>query len=341
MALGPLLRLIPLAIAKALSKLFGLATVFFFGRAPSRDDHKFALVGLMSLAWFALLPGIAFPRLTGTMLPFLPEQDAILRATTLGLVLVGGPVIGLVIGRTTNRKETGSRLMLTALQGYGFAFVIGLLTLALIIVVPIVKVSHLLRNLEMHHIPVMVPAHGFDDVERRILKTLRDNGFDVHVVRENPILRTIFRVLVWVEAKVFRRDMSGRLSVIRTKLEDGPLVVELHPTDIAVRARNQQASYVFAVIADSLNEREVYFSWDAPAQKTEDRIRKARESADNGDPPGDREIAALAEEVRTLGLDPEQWNALRRQVHELEAQALRARHERPGLARREDPERAS
>lgn len=341
MALGPLLRLIPLAIAKSLSKLFGLATVFFFGRAPSRDDHKFALVGLLSVTWCALLVGIAFPRLAETMLPFLPDEDMVLQATALGLVLVIGPVIGLVIARTTNRKETGSRLMLTALQGYGFAFVIGLLTLALIIVVPIVKISHLLRNLEMHHIPVMVPAQGFDDVERRILKILRDNGFDVQVDRENPILRTIFRVLVWVEAKVFRREMSGRLSVIRAEVEDGPLIVELHPTDISVRARNDQASYVFALIADSLDERHLYFTWDAPAQEIEDRIRKAREAAESGDPPDDREIAALAQEVRTLGLDPEQWNALRRQVHQLEAQALRGRHERAALGRHEGPERVS
>lgn len=323
--LGPLLRFVPLLLAKSLSKVFGLATKTFFGRVPSRDDDKAGLVGLLSLAWLAVVPAVAFPSLAEAMLPMLPEDDAVLRATTAGLVLAGGPVIGCLIGRTDNRRERGARLALTAVQGYGYALITGTLVVALVLVVPVVKASHLVRRLEMQHMAVMITPEAFDDVRDRIVATLRAHDLDVHATDENRVMAALFHGLVWVEEKIFWRDMAHQVSHIRGELAHGPLVVELHPTDLAVRGRRADATYAFGVLADTLDHRHVYFSWDEAAQDLEDRVHQARRRAADGEPCSDEHIAALAEELRTLQLAPEQWSAIRRQIHRLEADVLRAR----------------
>lgn len=337
--LGPLLRFVPLLVAKTLSKVFGLATKTFFGRVPSRDDHKAGMVGLLSLAWLAVVPAIAFPSLAEAMLPVLSGDDALLRATAVGLVLAGGPVVGGLIGRTDNRRERGARLALTAVQGYGYALIIGLLVVALVLVVPVVKASHLLRRLDMQHMPVMITPEAFDDVRDHIVATLRAHDLDVHASDENRVMAALFHALVWVEEKIFWRDMAHQVSHIRGELAHGPLVVELHPTDLAVRGRRADATYAFAVLADTLDDRHVYFSWDDAAQDLEDRIAEARARAADGEPCGDEHIAALSDELRTLRLSPEQWSAIRRQIHRLEADVLRARLGQPAHATAGDADR--
>jgi sarcosine oxidase gamma subunit len=142
---------------------------------------------------------------------------------------------------------------------------------------------------------------------------------------ENRVLAAIFRGLVWVEEKIFWRVMAHRVRLLPGELAHGPLVVEVYPTDVVIRARRPDATYAFAVLADTLDHRDVYFSWDADAQAFEDRLGEARRAAAGGNPPGDEQLAALAEELRTLGLGPEEWSALRRQLHRAEADALRAR----------------
>lgn len=339
MPLGPLLRFVPLLLAKSLSKLFGLATAIFFGRVPSRDDDKASLVGLLSLVWLALLPAVAVPAVAETMLPMLPEDDALLRATAAGLVLAGGPAIGGLIGRTSNRREHGGRLALTAVQGYGYALIIGALVVALVLVVPVVKASHLVRRLEMQHMAVMISPEAFDDVRDHIVATLRAHDLDVRPSGENRMMAALFHALVWVEEKIFWRDMAHRISHIRGELAHGPLVVELHPTDLAVRGRRADATYAFGVLADTLDHRHVYFSWDTAAQDLEDRVHHLRRRAADGEPCSDEEIAGLAEELRTLRLGPEQWSAIRRQIHRLEVDVVRARLGEPARATAGDADR--
>lgn len=330
--LWPLLRLVPLLVAKSLSKLFGLATAIFFGRVPSQDDDKASLVGLLSLVWLALLAAVAAPAVAETMLPMLPEDDALLRATAAGLVLADGAAVGGLIGRTANRRERGARLALTTVQGYGYALIIGALVIALVLVVPVVKASHLVRRLEMQHMAVMITPAAFDDVRDHIVATLRAHDLDVCPSSENRVLAALFHALVWVEEKIFWRDMAHQVSHIRGELAHGPLVVELHPTDLAVRGRRADATYAFGVLADTLDHRHVYFSWDDAAQDLEDRIAEARRRAADGEPDTDDAIAGFAEELRTLRLSAEQWSAIRRQIHRLEADVLRARLGQPAHA---------
>lgn len=325
MAIAPLMRLIPAAIAKTLSKIFKVATTSFFGRAPSRDSDKVALVGILSLSWLFVLPALVFPSYAELIVPFLPDDTAYHLAIAIALVVIGGPVVGLIIGRTTNRRETGGRLALTAVQGYGYALAIGTLTLALVIVVPIVKSTHLLRNLEMQHMTIMIPEGSFDKVERKIEKVLTEQDIDVRPEKENPLMAAILRSLVWVQAKIFRQPMSGKVRILRGSFKDSPLTIELHPTDITVRARNGIAIHVFAALADNLDGDELYFTWDEDGQELEDQIRKGRKEAAQGNPPDDTEIQKITMRLRTLGLDPDQWSTMRRITYRLEIDVLRAR----------------
>jgi hypothetical protein len=71
----PIFRFVVYGIAKTLSKVFGLATMAFFGRMPSRDDDKLAGVGLIAVSWVPVVVAIFWPALAEFIIPFAPDDE--------------------------------------------------------------------------------------------------------------------------------------------------------------------------------------------------------------------------------------------------------------------------
>jgi hypothetical protein len=323
-------RMAALAFAKTFSKLFGVATITFFGRVPSRDDDKVAFVGVASLAWLFLLPAMAFPGYGEAVLPFLPDDEALIRGLATALAVGIPPLNGIVLTRMHNRGGGTAEVAKHLAFGYGYAVVVGLLVVALVIVVPIVKFGYLVRMFDLKHIAVMIDRDDYDDVLAELQEALARHGIDADATDPNPVLKQLFRALSWVEGRIFRRHHMARdLKTVKGELDGGRwFEVTLHATDISIIGKQPETTIVSAILAEELDSRNIYFSWDDDSQALEDRIRELRDRLDNGDPVDPEEVRELSGQLKSLELSLEEWNSIRRLLYRLEIECQKQRAER-------------
>lgn len=321
----PLVRFLVMGLAKVLSKLFGLATVTFVGRMPSRDSDKMALVALLSVTWLAAVAALVHPDLVAA-LPWVPRDEASRRLLALGAVLALPVVNGAIISRVHNREGGPGDTLRQMLAAYLHTAIIGAVVVATVLVVPIVKANYLLRRFETQHLMVMIPQRDYDDAYEHLLELLERHEASPRRARANPFLRWLFRGLVFVVGRIFRRDVASEMRGIRGELGDGGWYeITLHATDVTILGRDRETSLLLPLLADEIDERVVYFTWDDASQAVENRMRDARQRLEDGREVDPDEVADLADEVRGLGLDKEEWDAVRRNLYRLERDIHRQR----------------
>ncbi len=324
----PVIRFIVVGLAKTLSKVFGLATMTFFGRMPSRDADKMAIVGLMSLTWWAVVAGVVFPDLAD-LVPGLPDDDTTRRIIAAATALVMPPINGAIVSRLHNRPKTVGDTLVQLLAGYVYTAVIGGVVIGVVVTVPFVKASYILRRFETKHLLVMIPEGSYDDAYDHIMELLEEYGAKPERAEANPLVRSMFRALTYVVEYIFRRDVATDMRVIRGELGDGGWYeITVHATDITILGKDEQTSVLLPLLADEIDERLVYFTWDDDSQAVEDRMRQCRDTLeqDGTIEPGD--VTQMVEDVRGMGLDLEEWSALRRNLYRLERDAYRKLLER-------------
>jgi len=315
----PVFRIITVGLGKALSKLFGLATTTFLGRQPSRDDEKVALMGLLSTSWLAVAVSIPFPALTELMIPFLPDDEALLRGTAIGLTLLIPPVVGWLVTRLHNREGEAGSVAREVLYGYGYAFIIGGLVVMLLVVVPLINASRLVRRFDVMHLAIMIMDDDYDAVLRQMCEAFERNGIEVRVEEPKRVIWMLFASFVWIEGHLFRRRMTKRMNVLRGEVPDaGCFEVTLHGTDISIVGQRRETSVVLALLAEELDLQNLYFSWDDRSQDLEDRIRDCQARLRNGREVEPDEIEAFSRDLRYLELEKEEWNSIRRQIYRIE-----------------------
>lgn len=325
----PFIRVVAVGIAKVFSKVFGLATFTFFGRVPTRDDDKVSLIGLLALIWLSFAVALLVPGVAGTMMPFLPDDDLVIRGASAAMLVLVPPGIGLLTTTLQNRREQGPARARQALNGYLYAIVLSLVVVALILVVPVVKASYILRRFELKHIAIMVKRGDYEDVLAQIRQALARHGIQTEQIDPNPVIWRIFAALAWIEGHIFRRDIDHHMMILRGVLdrEGSWFEVTLHATDISVVGQKPETTRVMAALAEELDEQYLYFSWDDESQALEDRIAECQLRLERGEQVAVDEIRSLADELSKLALSEEEWNAIRRQIYRLERDHYRLRVE--------------
>ena len=323
----PVFRLVMLAIAKTFSKLFSVATVTFFGRAPTRDNDKLGLVGVLSLMWLGAVVSVAWPEAAETLIPFLPDDEAVLRGVAITLALVLPPIVGVTISRVQNQPDTRRNLLKHLLFGFGYATFIGLLTVSLVLVVPVVKASQLARRFDLQHLAVMVPPDGHDDFRDHVTEVMSRHGHDVREEPHPAVVRWLFRSLARTEARIFRRGLDVQMRRLVADIGGERCELTLHATDLSILAPRETASHAFALLAEELDPRVVYFSWDDASQRIERAICRCRDEIDAGRPCDREHLEQLAVDLRQVGLEPPEWNAVRRQLYRVECDSERLRQQ--------------
>lgn len=321
----PLLRLLTLWIAKTFGKLFGLATVTFFGRAPSRDDDKVAAVGLLSLVWPFTVVSLAVPDAAGVLIPFAPDDETALRVLSAALVVGLPVVVGLVVHTVQNQPDGKVAAVRNVGMGFLYTAVVGVLVVALVLVVPLVKLRYLVRRFELDHLAVMVPEGGYDRLREHIQELLAADGIATGV-REHPwVVRQLFAGLSWTEGHIFRRGMATRMQRLVGDTPAGWFELTIHATDLSIIGDEEAVSTVYALLAERIDPRTAYLSWDDASQRVEDDIARCRDDIDAGSPCDRRHLADIAGRLRRLALSPEEWHAIRGQLYRVEADSERLR----------------
>jgi hypothetical protein len=196
-------------------------------------------------------------------------------------------------------------------------------------VVPIVKASHLARRYEVERLMVMIPADRQDALVQHVCEVLHDRGIEAGPEPPATILRKLFGAMAYVLGQIFRREVARDLVTIRGEdADEGFFEVAVHASDLTIVGKQKQVCRVYAVLAEGLDPRVVYVTWDDASQALEDRLRAQWQRLDDGEPVDDDEVAQLSEDLATLELDQEEWNGLRRHLYRLERDAARAARER-------------
>ncbi|HSK90627.1 MAG TPA: hypothetical protein VK875_04875 [Euzebyales bacterium] len=319
-----LFRFAFLAVSKVLSKLFGVATLTFFGRVPSRDDEQVAAVGLLCLWWIFLPPAIAVPEYAELVIPFLPDDDGVVRAVAVALTVALPLVVGWLVSTVHNRRDRGRRVR-QVLSGYLYAPVIGLLVIALVIVVPISRAAYLFRRFELRHFAVMVRSGSFEGMVAEVQDALERVGITTAQAQPPRPLRWVFRGLTEVEEHIFRRDLTPQMRLLRGEVDGQLLEITVHATDLSIVGPQKVVSYVKAVLSEELSPEHLYYTWDDDAQALEDEILRLRHRLDDDGRVEYEQVLRLRDRLRELELDAEEWNAVRRQLYALERDCFRLR----------------
>jgi hypothetical protein len=330
-------RFVVYGLAKTLSKVFGLATMAFFGRMPSRDDDRMALIGLASITWLPVLAAVAYPPIGEFLIPFAPEDEGLLRIISIVIAVLIPAVVGGLVASLHNHERSALRhRLLHVLHGYWYTPVIAFAVTGVILVVPFVKTSHILQRFEVVRLLVMIPEGTYDDALEHIVASLRRRGIECEVDEPSRAIGSMFRLLGYVLGHIFHRDVADRLMVVSGEDADGGwFEVNVHAADLSIVGKQKQACRVHAILAEELDERQVYFTWDDDSQAVEDRMRELRVQLESGEEPDLDEVRQLAEDLATLQLGKEDWNNVRRNLYRLERDAY-AR-----AAGRENPEEAT
>jgi hypothetical protein len=312
-------RFVVYGVAKTLSKVFGLATMAFFGRMPSRDDDKLAAVGLIAVSWVPVVVAIFWPALAELIIPFAPDDEQILRIISISLAVLMPLLVGILVSLLHNRGGNGPSRAAAWLHGYWYTPVIGFTVVAVVVAVPLIKAGHLVRKFEVERLLVMIPEGTYDQVVEHAEETLRRRGLSAETEDANWLLANMFDLLGYVLGHIFGRDVASEMKVIRGHdRDDQPYEVTIHAADVTIIGKQKQAGRVYAVLAEELDEREVYFTWDDESQELEERIRTQRRTLEDGGDPDLDEVRQLAEDLAALELDMEEWNNVRRLLFRLE-----------------------
>jgi hypothetical protein len=331
------IRFIVYGVAKTMSKIFGLATMAFFGRMPSRDDDRMALIGLASITWIPVLAAIVWPPLGEFLIPFAPEDEQLLRWIAIGTAIVIPLTVGALVASLHNHEASSPVHRAThVLHGFWYTPVIGFAVTGVILVVPFVKTSHLIKRFDVQRLLVMIPEGTYDEALEHMVESLHRRGVEASVEEPSRSIGFMFRLLGYVLGHIFDRDVADRLQTIEGVDADGGwFEINVHAADLTILGKELQTCRIHAILAEELDERFVYFTWDDDSQALEDRMRSLREQLEDDEEPDLDEVRQLAEDLAELRLDNEEWNNVRRNLYRLERDAYAK------AAGREDPEEAT
>lgn len=318
-----LFRFLIAVFAKIFSKLFSLATAVFLGKAPSRDDSKISLIGVLSLYWLFVVVSLLSPALANAAVPFLPNNPIVIQISSVCLLIAIPLIVGWITTKLQNydKKETPIKKQL--LMAYPYTVLLGFLMIALIVSVPIIKAPLLLKGYKVENLKVMIHKGKYEEALGQIKNILSKYEMRTRFREPHKVLIALQMILVWVLESIFKRHMSKNMKIIEGKSRRQSFQITVHATDISIAANRETAGEVTALLSEELDESFMYFSWDDESQKVEDRIEELSTAIKDGQAVEETEIMELNAQLRTLGLSKEDWNALRRQLYRLECECLR------------------
>lgn len=316
----PIVRFVVYGLAKTLSKVFGLATMAFFGRMPTRDDDKMAAVGLLSITWVTVVAAAFVPAIAEFLIPFVPDDETIQRAIAIAFAIAIPLANGVLVARMhNNRSEHGRSTPSLLLNTFWYTPVIGFTVCAVVVTVPFIKASQIVQRFSVTRLLVMIPGGSYEKALDHIIQVLDDRGIEAHVEDPNALLRGMFRLLGYVLGYLFCRDVADQLKVIRGRdADDQPFEINVHAADLTILAKQKPSKRIHAVLAEGLDERFVYFTWDDDCQALEDRMADLRQRLEDGGEVTPDDVRQLREDLATLELDKEEWNNVRRNLYRLE-----------------------
>jgi hypothetical protein len=313
----PYFRIILTGVAKLLSKVFSMATLTFFGRIPSQDDSKVSFMGLLSLYWIYILVTTVFPDLADTFIPFMPDDDTIVRIASIVLIVLIPLVNGYTSTKMENRDPSCSKIKQT-LMGYPYTLILGGMSCILLVLIPIMKLPNVLKMHSQQQFAIMIRKGKYDEVLKEVEDTLSKHNIQITIHDPRKIVLFNFMMLSYVLEHIFNFKIAKKMKYITATLEDNEVEITVHATDISIIGPRQEVCEVKHILSEEMQPVDFYFTWDHSLQKLEDDIQEMRHRLENGQDISMDELEKITDELRKASLGNEDWNAMRRQIYKLE-----------------------
>jgi len=313
--LAPLIAFFGRFVGKLLNMAFGWASTLLFGRVPQSKQLLLSGISLAAIAWVAALIGVIVPDLGTFLLAFVPRpswvQEGWLRLFMLILALILPLLIGvagLVLLDPADRPRGMGRVG-SVLRGYPYAAVLALVLLTMLLVAPIRKVRSILKGWTDEHIPVVVQPGGYERVATDIEAALDSAGLEIARGRAPLVLELPSRLLAAVGGSSVRRLVPDRLFVLKNKR----LEVTLHPSDLAISGKREDAARARAAIATRVTFTAAYMTTAEESQQVEDVLLAI---AEDRAPAG--AMSAVDDRLARLTIPHDEWEVLYRQRLQVE-----------------------
>lgn len=313
----PLVRILMTGLAKVLSKVFSMATLTFFGRLPTQDSSKLSFMGLISLYWIYILVSVFFPALAEMLIPFIPEDETIIRGTSLALTLFLPLTLGYTSLKLENR-DPNSSVIKQLLMGYVYAFVLGFLSMVLVVVIPLIKIPSILKMHTQQQFAVMIRKGKYDDVMDEIKDILEKYEMKIEVHDPKKPVWLCFISLTYVLEHIFNKTIAKKMKNLVVDVDGENVEVTVHATDISILGPKNETLQVKHILSEEIEPEHLYFSWDDSIQKIEDKLRELKNQQEKGKEIDLKTLQDATLNLRKAALENEDWNAIRRQIYKIE-----------------------
>jgi uncharacterized membrane protein YqjE len=318
-----LFSLLSRSLGKVLNAIFGWAVVALFGQTT--PAQKTLLSGLVALAaaWPVLLIGVAFPKVAGMVLAFLPPSAQgptwLMRVIWLSIAVAVPLTIGLVVASRAPPGSPREPFVKRALRGFPITIALAGAFLLTFISVPFMRVSAVLKRRKDEHVPLVTTGDAYQDVAEKIDKRLELQGIDASRTDPPWWLSAPTKILLKLGGRAFRGFIPEKLAYWR-----GPqLEIALYPSDLLARGARRLTAFIHGVITEDLVRSEALQTFEPPAQEIERQIRRVWRVYEEN-PAAHTESDALlgrvddlTEELEKVDVPYEEWSILYRQIAQL------------------------
>jgi uncharacterized membrane protein YqjE len=318
-----LISLLSRSLGKVLNAIFGWAVVALFGQTtPAQKTLLSALVALAA-AWPVLLLGVAFPKVAGMVLAFVPPSAQgpswLMRIIWLSIALAVPLTVGLVVASKAPPGTPREPFVKRALRGFPITIALAGAFLLTFVSVPFMRISAVLKRRKDEHVPLVTTGDAYQDVAEKIDKRLELQGIDAYRTEPPWWLSGPTRILLKLGGRAFRGFIPEKLAYWR-----GPqLEIALYPSDLLVRGARRLTAFVHGILTEDLVHSDALQTFEPPAQEIERQIRRVwRVYGEN--PSAHKDSAALmrrlddiTEELEKVDVPYEEWSILYRQIAQL------------------------
>jgi hypothetical protein len=301
----------------------GWAVAALFGRSTGRERALFPVITGAAIAWPLLLIGIVAPKQVVQLIALIPLPDWVpsmdVRFVWMGLALLIPLAVGVTVTVIVG-PQPGRSYVVRVLRGFPLTIGLAAAFAIIFLSVPVMRIVSLLRRECSADIPLIMNGPAYADVAAKIADVLRRHGFTMRETRPGWWVTTPIRLLGRMGGRALGAHLPDRLK----HFETGDLTITLYPSGVVLRGKLDRLSWAHGLIAEAVVYTDGLQTSDARAQALEERLRPLWKQHHDGLGDSDAcaelssEIEPIADELRNLRVDWDDWQILYRQILQLD-----------------------
>jgi len=315
----------------------GWAVGALFGDTTKRQQTLFSVIVAAAVAWPLLAFGVVAPKIAVQAIALVPLPPSVpdwtVRLVWIGLAFAIPLGVGVAVAHNASsatRHRTRRWRWWRVWRGFPITLGLALAFGIIFVSVPIMKIVARVRRRHSAEIPLIMTASAYHDVAARIRAVLNRHGFEFHSTAPDWWVSAPIRLLSRLGGSDVRSHVPTRLEHFAT----ADLAISLYPTGLVLSGRSDRLTWAHGLIAESVVRTAGLQTTDPKAQALEQRLRAlwkrhdahracgSTDDADDGDTDISCDLNQITRELRTLQVQWEDWQALYREILQLDRALL-------------------